>query len=456
MSDPPETRPEQHRGNNRRMPHSRMDDSSHKVSLRKFPYPYRCALALSNDIDETTLEHFVQTHNFLNSDAETVYGKGLGLETSSSFWMFDVDYQDDSFCYFEGLSERESKCAPIIRELVHSGHLDTLHTYGNFSRVGGFKRELAERAIEELDKHGMKVNVWVNHGDKFNEQNIGVVRRKGGDRPGSEAYHADILREYGVRFVDADVITDIVGQDRPCSFWEAYLAPNGRSYFREVARKLTKAAMMATDELSRRLAGRDMFHKFSYAGDNRLMFVLPLQDGMPMFHFRRFGFWEEALADDLPFLLSDWRLSRLIEKEGYMVLYIHLGRFRRGKTRRFSDNVLKVFRKLEEHSASGQVWVTTVSKLLRYNAVYHNIMFAEKAGSDRTRIEIIGINDPFSGERMPDASSLEGLTFFCDDPDTTTIYLGEKKLETRQNGPDPENGLKSVSIPLSRLPKFAI
>jgi len=322
--------------------------------------------------------------------------------------------------------------------------------------VGGFKRELAERAIEELDKHGMKVKVWVNHGDRFNEQNIGVVRRVGGDRPGSDAYHADMLREYGIRFVDADVITDIVGQDRPCSFWEAYLAPNGRSYFREVARKLTKAGMMATDVVSRRLAGRDVFHKFAYAGDNRLMNVLPLQDGLPMHHFRRFGFWEEALADDLPFLLSEWRLSRLIESEGYMILYVHLGRFRASGRKRFSDETLETFRTLAEYSRSGKIWITTISKLLEYNVAHSNLMYTVTTERDGTLIEIKGIEDPVAGKRMPDARSLEGLTFFTEHPDGTTIRLGDRELRVERNGPDSPSGLRSVSIPLSRLPTCEI
>lgn len=421
------------------------------VHLRKFPYPYRCAIALSNDIDETSLDHFVQMHNFLCTKANTIYGTGLGLETGSSFWMYDVEFKHNSFCYYKGTSTTESASAPVIRELIDSGHLDTLHAYGNFSRVGGFRRALAQRALEELCKRELNVSVWVNHGDKFNTQNLGLVRRAFGDLPGSDAYHADLLRDYGMRFLDNDVITDIVGQDRPCSLLEAYLRPNGRPFASETLRKFTKAGMMSFDSIMKRAFGRDVFHKFAYNGDNSLMAAAPLQDHQPMHHFRRYGFWRNALADDIPFLLSERTLTRLRNTQGYMVVYVHLGRFRTD-SRRFSEQTISAFRRLARYAESGTIWTTTASKLLKYNLAYRHLVWNTELKRDAITVYIQGLNDPVTGRRQATLEEIRGLTFYSPDADNTVVVLGGKVIKPNKNAPDDLCKIPSVSIPLARVP----
>ena len=55
-----------------------------KVSLRKFPYPYRAMLAICNDIDESSSGYFLEIHNYLNGE--------LGLEIGDSFWLYFGEY----------------------------------------------------------------------------------------------------------------------------------------------------------------------------------------------------------------------------------------------------------------------------------------------------------------------------------------------------------------------------
>ena len=56
------------------------------IEIRKFPYPYKCALSISSDIDNaSSSEFFVQFMDFLNSEKQTIYGPGLGLEVGNSF-----------------------------------------------------------------------------------------------------------------------------------------------------------------------------------------------------------------------------------------------------------------------------------------------------------------------------------------------------------------------------------
>ena len=85
------------------------------VKIRKFPYPYKCALSISSDIDNaSSVESFVQFMDFLNSETKTVYGPGLGLEVGNSFWFFNGSNLPQ-LSYFEGLTDKETSLAPIIR-----------------------------------------------------------------------------------------------------------------------------------------------------------------------------------------------------------------------------------------------------------------------------------------------------------------------------------------------------
>ena len=60
------------------------------LKIRKFPYPYKCALSISSDIDNaSSLKFFVQFMDFLNSEKQTIYGPGLELEVGNSFWFFN-------------------------------------------------------------------------------------------------------------------------------------------------------------------------------------------------------------------------------------------------------------------------------------------------------------------------------------------------------------------------------
>jgi hypothetical protein len=63
-----------------------------KVTLRKFPYPFRAALTICSDIDGTdTLENFLATQNFLNTERDTDMGLGIGLEIGNSFFPLTRD-----------------------------------------------------------------------------------------------------------------------------------------------------------------------------------------------------------------------------------------------------------------------------------------------------------------------------------------------------------------------------
>ena len=129
-------------------------------------------MAISSDIDNaTSIESFIEIMKMLNGSKKTKFGDGLGLEIGNSFWFFNNSGKKQ-LSYFNRLTSKESEFAPYCRELWSSGHLDVLHSYGNFD-CGEFHRKYAEIAVNELKKNNVAIPVWVNHGIFPNTQSVG-------------------------------------------------------------------------------------------------------------------------------------------------------------------------------------------------------------------------------------------------------------------------------------------
>jgi len=58
------------------------------IKLRKYPYPYQAMLAICSDLDETpNKEIYFETARYLNTNEETLLGKGVGLEVGK-YYLF--------------------------------------------------------------------------------------------------------------------------------------------------------------------------------------------------------------------------------------------------------------------------------------------------------------------------------------------------------------------------------
>ncbi len=87
--------------------------------------------------------------------------------------------------YFKGDGLSETDFAPHCRDFLASGHIDTLHTYGDYGE-GGFSKRHAEISLDELIKQNAKIKVWVNHGSSMNTQNLGFLGSCNGAKPDKE------------------------------------------------------------------------------------------------------------------------------------------------------------------------------------------------------------------------------------------------------------------------------
>ena len=276
------------------------------VALREFPFPAHCAVAISSDIDNaSSVDSFKEIMNYFNSSSNTIFGNGLGLEVGNSFWFY-TNSNKPQLSYFEGITTRKSKFAPIIRELWKSGHIDTMHSWGNFD-LGGFDRSLADAGLNELQKCSTKIPVWVNHGVGLNLQKLGNYPNMKGDDPSHDAYHLDLSVEAGCEYFWIGKTTHIIGQNSHPS----------------ITNKL-KLGLQWLIKRTKYYGTKDPI----YDDGNELLFPIEFRDGRKMWEFIRFinAWGQEHILDinELTKQLNPSIIKRLIKNQGYMILYTHL------------------------------------------------------------------------------------------------------------------------------------
>jgi hypothetical protein len=416
-----------------------------EIALRPFPYPFRAALAISNDADLMSFDQFRMTYRYLSGCRGTPLGDGLGLDLSASMFLFSSPDSPNRFTLCSGLDATLGSEASLLRECAHAGIIDTLHTYGDFSTPEHFSRDLAQRGLEQLDRLGIKLEIWINHGGETNPQNLGVAERRHffGDDPTSPFYHADITRRAGFRFCwIGSEISDSIGQD------SRTLLPHLEAETRSGLNRLRR--------------GKAPLVGFS----RRLLRPLRLRDGTGMLSFTRFSGVgaHTPVLDDLPLQLSARNLKRLVERQGYCILYQHFGvrrvapgfsasAYAPNTPPYYKTEELEAFERLAREFENGRILVTGARTLLRYHLTRQGLLWSVENSSLGVRIVLTGIHEPDGEHRQVDPSDLGGLTFYCDDPTTTRLVVkgpnAESGVVVMPNGPD-NTGRKSISVPLKR------
>lgn len=317
--------------------------------MAHFPSPYQAALAICSDLDETPdAETYFELMRFLNTTETTSMGEGVGLEVGNSIYF---DMAPGQLSYWNvGEKDRER-----FRELIKSGHIDCLHSYGDLAAT----RAHAGRALEELERHNCCLSVWVDHA--MAPTNFGADIMKGhGDEPGHSAYHADLTFAHGIRYVWRGRVTSVIGQDRPCSFrgiadWHHPLAS-----VKTLAKEAAKQAL-----------ARCGHHKYSLHVPNQVIRPVRLRDGKCEGHefLRCNPHWNGVSSHDTGWgigeVLSERFLERLASRGGTCILYTHLGKLGLGN-RKFNESTVRSFRRLGDYYRSGKILVTTTSRLLEF------------------------------------------------------------------------------------------
>jgi hypothetical protein len=413
------------------------------ITLRKFPYPFRCAVAFSNDAEYVTAQAFWDIHRFLNTDEDTPLGPGLDLPITDSLFLYSVD-PGRSISYFEQTSGKPSPHAGWMRELMGIGCIDVLHAYGDFDGVGGFVRDMAKHALDELDRHQIKLRVWTNHGTVENTQNIGASQAyyQRGDLPGAAEYHADLMTSFGFRFCWLDFnATNRIGQSR----------------------SLTIKQVVEEYRASRTLKSvRELCF------DNDLIKYEELRDGRAVYLFRRYRGPKRPDPRSIPDQICAEHLAELESQQGSMIVYQHFGCLRgengRCETNRppyFHTDTVEAFRRLSLCYHAGKIFVTGVHKLLRYHAVHGGLRWSSTRHANGIAIVVRCVEDAVLGRFEPSAEDLEAITFYTPDARHTEIFLeradGRRESVTVQANGKDHTSRESVTVPIRRweLPKFS-
>lgn len=399
-----------------------------RVSLRKFPFPYRAALAISSDLDNTpSLETYLAMMDYLNGTGETPLGPGLGLEVGNSFWFFNATRRPQ-LAYFAGDGRTPTPFAEHCRQFWRSGHVDTLHTYGNFD-AGGFQRHYAETAVEELARQGVQIPVWVNHGTRLNHQNVGPYPAFEGAVPGHPAYHMDLTRSSGFRYFWIGRMSHVPGQDA-----RRTLSVRSKNILQYVLKKTRYRSLVDSPLFDLK---------------NRLILPVDFQDGSQGWEFQRWvNAWGEVKtldSRDFGRQLRPANLRALIRNEGFLIIYTHFCEnldLEAGLTPALRANLAN----LQRLAIGGRLLVTTTSRLLRFREASAYLEYAVKQHDGEISIELHDELATPIGTSTISLEDLQGLTFYTDNPDQAHIRFKGQPVPHAHNPPD-HTGRRSISIP---------
>jgi hypothetical protein len=394
------------------------------VVRRRLPYPYRALLAISSDLDETPdAAVYWETMRFLNTSAVGPMGPGLGLEVGNSIYF---DMPRDQLAYWN----TDDTGRAMVRELIKSGHIDVLHSFGDLA----VSRADAARSLEELDRHGCRLEVWVDHGTAPTNFD-GDIMKGSGDVRGAAAYHADLSVAHGIQFVWRGRVTSVIGQDVPRSLRGIVTLAHPLASARTVAKEWAKGVLARL--------GRP---KYAMHGPNDVLRDAKLRSGHAVVEFLRSNpHWGGVSSRDtgagLADVLVERMLHRLEDREGICLLYTHLGKIT-SRDEPFGPRTRQALRRLAKLHREGRILVTTTRRALGYCRALRSTSWSTSVDADGALHIVVTT----SGAPEVRATDVQGLTFYVPDPSRIRVSIdGRGIADVRKNGPD-HTGRSSVSV----------
>ena len=375
------------------------------TTLRKFPYPYKAALTISSDIDDTYYNEFYDIYDFLNTNKNiTGLGQGVNLSISSNFW-FSGNVNIPSYYKYTNSSTILDDNASIFLDYLQTGYFDTAHNwnpmYYNMSTIADFNK--LNLTLNILSGNGIIVPAWINHGGNDIVTNVGItsIYWKGDDSSNLSTYH-----------------------------WNRTQSSASTRYLWE--------------------GGGDAFQ------DSWMPYpMIPEQLNDSSYAFR---FFRQLMRNDYsgtPFnrnfsiQINDTNINRLINHTGYGIVYTHLGY--NGTTGGdalnpvFDTQAISNLNNLSNYSTVNKtIFITTLSKLLLYAEVSGYLNYSYNGSA----IIIYNVTSPVR-DFTPTLNDLSGITFYV--PITTNVYLGSTNVTSSmiQNSAD-YTGQVSISFPINR------
>ena len=320
----------------------------------------------------------------------------------------------------------------MIRQLIHSGHIDCLHSYGDLA----ITRDHAKRALDELDRHGCKIKVWVDH--SVAPTNFGSdIMRGSGDLIGAEAYHADLTLDYGVRYICRGRVSSILGQDIPARYAGLFNPHHPITSSKTLAKELVK-----------RFLSRCGSRKYAMHKTNQIMRPIQLRNGARVYEFIRSnphwgGVSSCDTAREISHVLNDAMLMNLVQREGICILYTHLGKGHDSRVPLDSSAVAS-FKRLADYFTNKKILVMTTYRLLQYLTVRDHLRYRTETGNGKIVLTIESVDDPIRGSYLPTPDELQGITWTMKqiEPEPLHVQLGGKELPVETHQADGKTFLK--------------
>lgn len=374
-------------------------------------------LAICSDLDETKdWPTYLEISRYLNTTEETKIGRGVGMEVGNTLY-FDMPH--DQFSYWNVEEHERAQ----VRSLIRSGHIDCFHSFGDEA----LDREQVKRSLADLEKHGCRLEVWVDHA--VAPTNFGPDIMQGhGDQEHHSAFHSDCTIKHGVRFVWVGRVTSIIGQDvkyQPWTIWNrAYPLASLRTMIKDIVKLLLSYAGAA---------------RFRMHAANRLTRPVTLRSGHEVTEFIRCdphpcGVSAGDNSRGISEVLSHKNLAALVCRGGVSIIYTHLGKALDPETL-FVPETRLAFERLAKFEKDGDILVTTTRRLLGFNQSMRMAQANVRRGGSQAVVEI----------RLPPECSAQGLTFYWEGPTPKVSVNGDEIDDVQENPPD-ETGRTSLSV----------
>jgi len=321
----------------------------------------------------------------------------------------------------------------VIRALIHSGHIDCLHSFGDLATT----RAHAVRALDELTANDCRLEVWIDHA--VAPTNFGAdIMRGYGDVASAAAYHADLSLRYGLKYVWRGRVTSVIGQEVPRSLVGLFSPAHPMASTLTITKEATKA-----------MVGLRGNPKYAPHARNSLTFHATLRDGQSVTEFLRSnphfaGPSGGDTATGVAEVLTDRFLRVLAARGGFCILYTHLGKVL-NPAEPFGPATRAAFRRLAAHVSDGSVMVTTTRRLLGYQTTVRSASVCANRAENATWVAVT----------VPNAvtpSDLQGLTIHVPNADEVRLTVnGREMTGLLHKNPADSTGRLSVSLPWQRL-----
>lgn len=311
------------------------------IHVLKYPYPFKAWLSISNDPDNTDLETWRELDQLIFKELQLDWANVVFLFSHNKNLPNQVNVSDHP----------EIANQPI----------DGIHTWGDFVHAGakGFSREDAQAGLALLRKYRMQPLIWVDHsrfaGNFIHNKGWGA-KPTHTDQSGVTytvyEYSLDLATAAGVRYIWDGELASFIGQDRKVRLRD-WLQPYS----------LTGKIRYIWNHLLPIVTGR-----LIPPDGNVLLTKKQFPDGQQLYLFKRYGFWKEADIVGLAKVIAPANIDELLQKEGAMIAYTHLGKKRPNfnENKHVPEATRACLQYIKKKSIEKQLLFSPVSKLLDY------------------------------------------------------------------------------------------